>query len=264
MTYDLRQPFIPGSEKPEHLYDELSRLGAELKIPVPQIHVRLQSYDRRGKLIHDHAQRSRTFTRNFWNIAFAGFVTQVQAAGSYGAGYLGIKATSGTIRVNSGTEAVHLNPSASSQQLTNQFQVGGNNGSSGAEYSVGFAADATNGVVVGTGTAAENFEDFALGSRCAEGTGSNQFNYQTQQPGTPSYNSGSLTWTNTLTRQMNNNGSGTIVVGEVGIYAKCNWDTSFRTNDIFMIERSLLGATVSVLAGGLLTVTYSVTCTFPA
>ncbi|MBL8484123.1 MAG: hypothetical protein JNJ60_18140 [Rhodocyclaceae bacterium] len=111
----------------------------------------------------------------------------------------------------------------------------------------------------GTGTTAESFEHFALAALVAQGTSSGQLSYQATVNGGQSYNAGTKVWTSTLARILNNNSGGTIVVAETGIYAN---QANGATNH--MIERSLLGATVSVLNTGQLTVTYTMTLTFPA
>ena len=246
-TIQPRELFVPGTIKPESDYEEFARLGAKLGLPCPQAHITLESFDASGKLVDRYSERSRTLNRNYWNWLFkhfGGFITSVSGATvtlalaadtTYGAGHL----------TNSSIAGVVAN--------TNATNFGG------GPVVIGSLGSTAAGLVVGTGTGAESFEGVALGALVAHGTGAGQMSYQAMTIGIPTYNAGTLTWTWAATRILNNNSGGTIVVGETGVYGY-----QAVAGVTYMIMRDLLGATVSVLSGGQVTVTYTMTLVYPA
>lgn len=243
----IHTPFEPGTVKPESDYEEFSRLGAKLGFPCPQAHITLESRDESGIIVDLYHDRSRTLNRNYWNWLFKIFGGFVQSVGSppdsvamasnttFGAGHLTNKNTAGTV-TNTNSTVFGAGPTM-----------------------IGSLGSTSVGIVVGTGTAAESFEDVALGALVANGTGAGQMSYQAMSLAAPSYNSGTLTWTWVTSRILNNNSGGTIVVGEVAGYAFHG-----GTATTYMIMRDKLGSTVSVLSGGQLTVTYTMSLVFPA
>jgi len=220
--------FVPGTPKPEADYLELERLGAKLGIPVPMVHVKVEATNPDGSPGERYEGRSRTFNRNFWNRLLAllsGFGT---SGTTFGAGYLTNKNTSG---------------------------ASANHSYSGYIYWINNTGNYGRGIGVGTGTAAEDFEGYNLSAPISGGSGAGQLVYNTQDPTTESYNSGTKKWSMTLKMILNNNSGGTIVVAETAIV-----DGSLPA----LICRDLLGSAVSVLNAGQLTVTYTITLTFPA
>lgn len=230
--------FVPGEVKPEPDYHQIVRLGAKLGIPVVEMFVKVEATNPDGSPGEKWEGRGRTFNRNFWNAVFTMLGSTAVSSGTFGAGVLSVKDTGGTTR-------------------TIKSIVGSGNCNYGLEAAI---ADATAGIVVGTGSTAESFEDNTLVTKIAHGTGAGQLSYAAQTPPTPSYVAGTKVWTSSPIRIFNNNSAGTIVVAETGFYATVTDSTAnFR---LVMIERSKLGATVSVLAAGQLTVTYSISLTF--
>lgn len=237
--------FHPGTVKPEEDYLELERLGKVLGIPVPMMFIKVEAINPDGSPGEIYEDRSRTFNRNFWNMLFSRCSDPVTSSGTFGAGVLSIKDTGGTTRTIAGA----LSGVGTASNLCD-FN------------SMGALGDATLGIVVGTGTTAESFEHNALVTRVAHGSSAGTLSYTASANPTPSYNAGTKVWTAAQSRIFNNNSGGTIVIAETGIYA--NFGYANTTSGTFMIERSLLGATVSVLNAGQLTVTYTTTLTFPA
>jgi len=184
-------------------------------------------------LVYD--ARSQSWVRNAYNIV----VQQMCVIGSgegaaYGAGAMRNKDIAGTER-----------------QLTVNFHHIRN-----TDNWHGGATVTTRGIVVGTGTGAESFEDHALGTVVPDGTGAGQFSYTAQETATASYDAGPpRVWTATLIRYMNNNSGGAIVVGEAGIYVRVYWASS---DSNFMLCRDLLAATVNVPDTAQLKVTYTI------
>jgi hypothetical protein len=242
MNLDL---FIPGVAKPEADYLELERLGAKLGIPVPMMYITVQATNPDGSPGEHYEGRSRTFNRNFWNATLLNSSNYVSAA-TFGSGFLGLKDTGGTVR--------GIGYIAISSPL--------NSVTTGLFLCANISID-TAGIVVGTGSTAESFENNTLVTKIAHGNGSGQLSYTASTATGAAYTAGSKLWTMTLARIFNNNSGGTIVVAETGIYAVFTYGLN-ASSAAFMIERSLLGATVSVLNAGQLTVTYTITLTFPA
>ena len=240
--------FIPGQAKPEADYLELERLGAALGIPTPQLHLRVEATLPDGSPGEIYAGRARTWNRNFWNFVLALGSASGDSTSAFGAGYLGVKnMNSGAIYETTGYTARALS--------TRSFGIA-TRGSAGVD---------TGGILVGTGATAESFEAYSLAAKCAEGTTVNRFNYAAMVAQAPTYNSGTRMWTGTIIRVLSNNSAATIVVAETCLSG--NHDIKYGggpTYSAFMYARDLLGATVSVLPGGILTVTYTVTLTFPA
>lgn len=118
---------------------------------------------------------------------------------------------------------------------------------------VGGLGDTTQGIVVGTDTGAEDFNDYALGTLVAHGTGAGQLSYAAQEATTRAYTAGTLTWAGTLIRYLNNNSGGAIVIGEVGLYV------CVSASPDEMLCRDLIDPTVSVANTAQLKVTYTIT-----
>lgn len=246
----MNEQFIPGSIKPESDYLELERLGTKLGVPVPTLRLSVTATNPDGSLGDHYEGRARTWNRNYWNIVFAQLgalssngngsnaVIQISNDPVFGAGHINVKDTTGTIGTNSNwQELINVIPST--------FNTG-----------VGIS---NSGIVIGTGVTAESFEAIALSAPIIQGTGAGQMSYTAGSFTQPTYNAGTKVWTSAQTRIFNNNSSGTIVVAETALITQCS-----NVPTVVMLERSLLGVTVSVLAAGQLTVTYTTTLTFPA
>lgn len=247
-TIDFDAPFRPGTEKPEEEYELFSKLGARLGLPCPQAFVTLEARSPDGELLDRNHQRSRTLNRNYWNFLFAEMAAQFGSA----TGNTSSVFTSGAVwsaTFGAGALTVKTIAAASLAPADTRLSAG--------QASAGSTAT---GIVVGTGTTAESFEGSALATICANGTAANQFSYAAQSAQAPTYNSGTKTWTILHTRVLNNNGTGSIVVTETGMYG--GYNASGQVS--IMTSRDLLASSSTVLAGGQLTVTYTFTLTFPA
>lgn len=237
----VEEPFRPGTIKPEEDYIEINRLGKKLGIPIPLLFVELMAKDKDGIVTGYYKDRSRTFNRNFYNAVFTALTGVTTSSGTFGAAVLSMKNTAGT------TKTIR--------------------GDSGTNVAVGYclqssASIGTTGIIAGTGTTAESFENSALVTPIAQGTSSGQMSYNAVTAPTPTYNAGTKVWTCVYARIMNNNSGGSITVAETGLYVSCLDSTG--VNFTAMTERTLLGATVAVANAGQLTVTYTFTLTFPA
>lgn len=228
----MEQQFVPGTVHPEEDYKELERLSTKLGIPVPMGFIKVEATNPDGSPGDRYEGRMRTWNRNFWNLLFGSTVSPLNGSAVFGAGYLAIKRTSATV------DAYNFSSNPYFGKI------------------VGPINNDTYGILVGTGTTAESFDSYALAAIVSQGATSGKLVYGEMTATVPSYDAGTKVWTQTQTRIFNNNSGGAIVIAETGL--------ACQQSQYYLIERSLLGVTVSVANSGQLTVTYTMTMTFPA
>lgn len=228
--------FVPGTVKPEADYKEIERLGKKLGIPVPMMHIKVEAQNPDGSPGARFESRSRTFNRNFWNGLFTCVANAAQGAATFGAGYLAGKGVTGAVLAQdaSGT------PMGLFGWTTN-----------------GAANNDTYGIVIGTGSTAESFGGTNPDVKILQGVASGKMVYGATNPVIPTYSSGTKVWTQAVPRIFNNNSGATIIVAETAILGYMG------LGYVLMFCRDVLGSPVSVLNGGQLTVTYTMTMTFP-
>jgi hypothetical protein len=227
--------FIPGTIKPESDYEEMARLGAQLGIPVPQMHLGVQVEQADGTVTQHYNGRSRTWVRNFWNYMMASMGGVASTGTTFAAGSLGLKLADNTI--------------------ANTNYSNGNAG-----YSLMFldgTQGANAGIIVGTGTDAESFDHVKLVAQILNGQANNQLAYSGHTP-IATYNAATKTWTVATVRQFTNNTTAQILVAETGLLYRNAY------NQMLLFCRDKLSSAVSVPLGSVLTVTYTLSLTFPA
>lgn len=237
--------FEPGTVKPEEDYLELERLGAKLGIPVPMAYITVETTNPDGSPGTKYHDRSRTWNRNFWNYSY-GFLSQptVWTGTVFGAGSLSIKQVVGTVG------------NVNSPQTSSNYPF----------YYMGTSAAANQaliGIVVGTGTTAESFDGSTMATLLASGTTAGTIAYGASPQTTAVYNSGTRVWSTINARTFSNTSGGSIVVAETGIVSAIQLSSGSATT-YYLICRDLLAIPQTVLNGGLLTVTYTMSMTFPA
>lgn len=151
---------------------------------------------------------------------------------NFGAGYISLKRTDGTVV----GQAAGTYPSMIPGLINN------------SNY----------GIVVGTGSGAEDLEGYQLTTPVIHGTNAGNLSHRAQAATTQAYTAGTKTWKGTLTRLFDNLSGGTIVITETAIKAYLGAQVSY-----YMMCRDLLGTPVSVLNNGVLTVTYEITLILP-
>lgn len=205
----------------------------KLHTPILKTSWKIDVFDKQGNLLSSHKQPGHSWTRNYYNWIFSQMSGIPYADGVFGAGNLNHKDTGGTIR----TSAVNAMYSTT------------------VTYWRGVAADDTYGIQVGIGTNAEDFEDYKLQTKIANGVGAGQLSYVLQEVATKAW--AAPDFTTTHARYFNNNSGGAITVNEVGFAPKivANYPT--------IITREKLGAGVAVPDTGQLKVTYTITLTYP-
>jgi len=222
-------------------YARLQKVGSLLQIPttlaVLQIQVKNPNQEERGIL-----KISDSWVRNqyVWQQQCMALVNYI--SGTFGSGLFSVKDTSNAIK-SSYASIFNGSPETAS-----------------GYYAA--ANDASNGIVIGTGTTAESLDSYALTTPIANGTGSGQMSFNacgvTKTWSSP-------TWTATWVRIINNNSSGTITVNECGLYLEILHSISYGTIAYIniMTNRDKLSSGEAILDAGQLTVTYNIIITYP-
>ena len=152
------------TELEEKKYNQLRKLGQELHIPIPEHFLELEVRDKDGRVIQTIKQRSHSWVRNAYNLLLSGMASKNIDAGvgEYGAGYLSIKDTGGTIK--RGALGAMM------------YGVGFDFEDAGNTYRAA-AAITTFGILVGSDATAESFEDHKLLAQIGEGMAAGQLNH---------------------------------------------------------------------------------------
>jgi hypothetical protein len=234
-------------EAEERDYCLMEEISKRRHLPFLQGAWMLETFDRTGRLVHRHRERAHSTTRNYYNWLFSQGASSNGDGSSFIGGQVSIKDTSAVHR----TGASIITITNANVELT--LAVHG--------FLAASAID-TRGIVVGSGTNAFSFEDFVLQTPIANGTGAGQLSYVASELPVLSYVGGTLTLTHTHVRFFNNNSGGSVTVNEVAMYVRF---IAGDSNTIpAAVERTKLGATVTVLNTGQLKVTYTVNLVYAA
>lgn len=226
--------------KEEQKYEWLKKLGQELHLPIPEAFLTLEVFDKDGQLLQRHHQRSHSWTRNAYNALFSILACKNLDDVTYEGGKLSLKEMDGTIQDGEWPFGF-------------DYSVDTNN--------YGYRAPAANddwGILVGSGTDAESFEDYALQTKIVEGSGAGQLNHVQAEAHSISY--AALVLRNELVRYLNNNSGGSINVNEVALVARLKQPAACAV----IQSRDKLASTVTVPDTGQLKVTYTVALTYPS
>jgi hypothetical protein len=254
-----------SADKDELKFKVLGGMAQELKMIMPEAFLSMGVLvDGKPILIPDQNgcmksivhQRSRSWTRNAYNQALSQLAGLPGPDNTFGAGKMNVKGTSGTV-VYSTTVGVGLSQGYQGSSYWNWSDA-----TSG--YPQGYlcpAANASRGIVVGSGTNAESFEDYVLQTLIANGTGTGQLSYVQSEATVPSYDAGSKTFAAALARYFNNNSGGSVSVNEIGLYVYGGAGGNAST--IICNSRDKLGSTVNIPNTGQLKVTYTISLVYP-
>ena len=193
---------------------------------------KMTAYDADGNITYQEEKQSKSFVKAFLAILAAVMGDQILSANH--------NDTGGTAR------AIRGNPNGGSAQPT-------------AFGSDGLVNISTKGIVLGTGTTAVAATDAALGTQIAHGTSSGQLVHLAQVFAPNAINIGSIT-TLTTVRSFLNQSGGSIVVGEIGIYADAYTTAGGLTPNQFCIARDV-PSPATVVNGGSVSVQYQLTTT---
>lgn len=251
------KPHIIRPTDEEHQkWEKFRELGQELHLPVFKFMWKIKNRDGDGNLLHDFEFYSRTWHRNAYNYLASQMMSKNGDGSSFIGGEISITNTAGLHQTGARGIGIGYLPSGSSSipNSTNENPGGaGFLGASGVD---------TQGIVVGSGTTAENFDDFALDVQINDGTGTGQLSHVEQEAIAENYVGGTLTYTVTHRRFFNNNSGGNIDVNEVGIYAQGRAGNG--SGVLFMVVRDVLGSTVTVPDTGQLDASYDISLVFLA
>ncbi|MBA7683753.1 hypothetical protein ES703_92134 [subsurface metagenome] len=229
--------------KEEQQYEELRRLAQKLHIPIPEVFLELEVRDKDGRVIQRHRQRSHSWVRNAYNLMIMqGAGINGNESAVFGAGEVNIKLADGTVR--------------QSPRAANICDADYDPEAVGFGYTAVAGWD-TYGILVGSGTTAESFEDYFLDTQIVDGTGAGELSHIASE--TPSRSYADTTYSVDLVRYFNNNSGGNVDVNEVALVTNGYYGGAH----IWMQSRDKLGATVTVPSTGQLKVTYTVELTYP-
>ncbi|MFH1031139.1 MAG: hypothetical protein V1767_01010 [Chloroflexota bacterium] len=245
----MKPNIILPSKKEERDIAKLQKDGLRLHTPIPIVRITLEVTNK-NKLIQKYETFSHSWVRNAYNhiVSQLMFINGSDAA--FGAGFINAKDTSNTVR-NAGGQLYN----GSYNQDTEQVDAT----STGVRSP---AANALLGIQVGSGVNVESFEDYVLQALITEGVGAGQLNYAQSNAPVKAYVPGTLTYSVTWVRFMNNNSGGNVSVNEVALTA----NTRVLSLNAFptLHSREHLGATVTIPNTGQLKVTYVLSLAFPA
>lgn len=245
-----RIPKSKGEALPSGLVISGSGMGKLLLPMLPKGHFTIESFDSQDKLTQKLVQRYKaeadSWVRNAYNIAFMQLGAINGNDTSFGAGYLNVK------RADGGTISHGAYPFGMDNAASMLTAPHGYTGAAGALF----------GLVAGTSdTTGSDFERCCLVAIIPHGSsGAGNLAYQAGETPTYAYTPGTLTLDVTHKRYLNNNSGGTITVKEIGIYAQLSGLGGYGV----MVERTILGAPVSVLDTGQLLITYDISLVYPA
>ena len=229
--------------KEERKYSQLRKLGQQLHVPIPEAFWELEVRDQDGKVIQRLKQRSHSWVRNAYNLMMSQLGALDGDDVAFGAGNINLKKTDST--VVSASKPLTIGDRIVSVQAA------------GAGYRGSVGSDIC-GILVGSGTNAESFEDYVLQTPISEGTGTGQLNHVQGEAPAESYVG--TTKKVAMVRYFNNNSGGVVSVNEVGLVGYASADGAA---DEYMFARDKLASTVTVPDTGQLKVTYTVQLTYP-
>jgi hypothetical protein len=234
--------------KEERNWHKVKELATKLHIPLPEVFWEFEVFDRDGNRIQHYKQRSHSWVRNAYNLLFCQLASLNPNDSTYGPGQLNIKLPSGSLKYSSTVLFVGYSTNYSVESDATKYR--GYRGGAGED---------TVGIMVGSGTNPESFEDYNLQTKIANGSGAGQLSYVGQEAMSESYVD--TTKKNTMVRYFNNNSGGNVAVNEVGLCTEGIAGNSMQ--QVWLQCRDKLATTVTVPDTGQLKVTYVIQLTYP-
>lgn len=211
--------------------------------PVVYVRAKVSDVDT-GNVTSDSEYKANSFNRNFWNYITYILTGTYSDNSAYGEGYINLKNRLGGLEVFGGTYTSELRPLSSTSQ----------NAPIGLMYSL----HEYNGISIGTGTDAEDFNGYNVTNLINHGTSSGQMSYQSPtHSSVVSYNSTTKIYSSDFFRTFKNLSGESISVTETMLYI---YGASVPK---FIIERTLLPETKTVNNNQQIEVTYTFEFTFP-
>jgi len=223
--------------KVHHRVSDLGELK-EVKIartkPNVEVFLHAYNYDARSHLTQRLIQRGDSFLPNFVGMLYSQFNVPYNGSSSSGSG-------PDTSNYTTAFEGGPIDPGTGNIYFSNYLFC--TNASSG---------DASYGIQVGTGTAANSTSTYTLASQIANGTGSGRLSY-----GSHSYNWSTGLTSTTVARSFSNGSGASVTVSEVGLV----WSSRNATQYRFMMIRDVLSSSFTVANGGNFNVQYNISIT---
>lgn len=230
--------------KEERAFDALRKLGQKLHVPIPEAKWKLEVL-LGGKVVQSYEARCHSWTRNAYNTLFSALAGVDGDDAVWGGGNVNIKNPAGV--VDEGPYPICADRTFSFLTASKGYTAG--------------AGLATTGIVVGSGTNVEDFENHVLQTLIVNGTGAGELNYVASEAYAISY--AGLVLSAELVRYFNNNtvGETDVNVNEVGLIMNGYCDQVYQP---WYNARDHLASTVVVPSTGQLKVTYIISLTYPS
>ena len=240
----------------DYIADKIARkTSRNLHLPYIEAHLEVEM-TREGKRLLSKRQRSKSFVRNAYNILFSQASASEADDTAFGAGYINVKTTTGTIGKRD-CPVGWIPDDVSS--LGNGFR--GNEGVT------------TNGIVLGLGNGAESFEDYYLsGALIANGNGSGQINYNPTEALIKAWSAGTSTLSNSIKRYFNNNSGGQIngwgeiiLIGKVNfVYYYGSFSGWYYDTYSVIFSRDLLPSPINIPDKAQIKIVYTISLVYPS
>ena len=210
----------------------------------PKTTIVLSVYTPDGQQTLALTRLAKSWTRNGYNHMCIHLMGSHMNIGSgFGAGKLGVKDNDTTVY--------------SAAYVTSPF------GDVASGCYLGNDASAANpGIIIGTGTGAENFEGYVIGTKINHGTGAGQMHYHAQATAGISYDAGTKVFTAIHRRSFDNFSGAAITVAESAWYA--HFFNAVPQHQYLMLSRDLFSPAIEVANRYRLTVDYQLQITYPA
>jgi len=236
----------------EREFEKLNKLGQRLHVPIPQAIWKLEVF-LKGNLIQSYEARCHSWTRNAYNVIYSQIAGSKPNDATFEAGKLSQKTTAGNILSGDYPMGLYM-PRAGGAPYCEPL------GDELGYHAV--AAEDAWGILVGSGTNVESFEDYVLQTPIAEGAGGDQLNHVTSEAAVRSYAAPVLK--DELIRYFNNNSGGNVLVNEVALVAQAPRNNQPSSAVSVLVTRDKLASTVTIPNTGQLKVTYTISLTYPS
>jgi len=252
---------IPEIIKPSHaeavnnpaLWQEFKELCHELELPCPSAIWRFQVV-KDDKVIHEHTEMSGSWLRSMYNwITCSNLLINCNHASTFGAGYINMKNTAGTINGSTTlplTIYYHVNNDSNTPTYATQNSWGFRAGDGNDNY----------GILVGTDDTAVTFDDYTLIAQVANGNGAGQLAHQGMNAPTRSWTAGTLTFNFNWFRYFNNNSGGDITIYEVGLIA---YARAVSASSYYLFERHVIALGLEIPDTAQLKCEYDIPLVYP-
>jgi hypothetical protein len=205
---------------------------------MPKVYWEIEVKDKNGKLIEHKRSKSHSWLKQWIQILKGEFATRH-----------GTNVGHGNVTINDETGTGVTYPCHGSYSVTDYYMD---------QSTRGDAGDVSQGIIVGRGDTPNSLTTYALASKIAHGTGSEQLLYGAESVEDVSNPSG-MDLQFRITRTFTNNSGASVTVKELGILVK-KYDAS-KISRSFLIVRDVLSSPSGIPDGATMTVRYIIKIT---